>query len=129
MLTEQLVSTASHGLSLNLSSNNPFRKFGAPSPTTVLDRSPLDVPPRPVSRNPFLDVSGVPISTSPTMTPPINGDSAKTPPPLTGAAAVLFVRHFCSSFPLASSTAHFTDCAYFAIRSWPIFNIIAFLTD
>ncbi|KAK7946593.1 uncharacterized protein PG986_010914 [Apiospora aurea] len=53
----------SPGLTLNLSSNNPFRR-GAPSPNGPSSfsppppRSPFDdptPPPRPVSRNPFLD--------------------------------------------------------------------------
>ncbi|KAK7972841.1 hypothetical protein PG988_006975 [Apiospora saccharicola] len=52
----------SPGLTLNLSSNNPFRR-GAPSPnggpssfSPPPPRSPFDdPPPRPVSRNPFLD--------------------------------------------------------------------------
>ncbi|KAL2180960.1 Pal1 cell morphology protein-domain-containing protein [Thermothelomyces heterothallicus CBS 202.75] len=42
----------SAGLSLNLSSNNPFRNRAvSPSPASPFD----DPPPRPVSRNPFLD--------------------------------------------------------------------------
>ncbi|KAI1182036.1 Pal1-domain-containing protein [Nemania serpens] len=49
---------ASAGLSLNLSSNNPFRNRAA-SPNSLaspLPRSPFeDPPPRPSSRNPFLD--------------------------------------------------------------------------
>src|SRR5687767_14486593 len=46
----------SAGLSLNLSSNNPFRNR-AVSPTSAQSpASPFDdPPPRPVSRNPFLD--------------------------------------------------------------------------
>ncbi|KAI0874537.1 Pal1 cell morphology protein-domain-containing protein [Hypoxylon argillaceum] len=50
----------SAGLSLNLSSNNPFRNRAA-SPNSLaspLPRSPFeDPPPRPTSRNPFLDPS------------------------------------------------------------------------
>ncbi|EHA46219.1 hypothetical protein MGG_02779 [Pyricularia oryzae 70-15] len=53
----------SAGLSLNLSSNNPFRNRAA-SPNN-LPQSPAspfdDPPPRPVSRNPFLDPSNKPI--------------------------------------------------------------------
>lgn len=45
-------SQQSAGLSLNLSSNNPFRNRAA-SPASPFDEAPL--PPRPVSRNPFLD--------------------------------------------------------------------------
>lgn len=44
-------------LSLNLSSNNPFRNR-APSPNSLaspLPRSPFEDPPRPTSNNPFLD--------------------------------------------------------------------------
>jgi hypothetical protein len=81
MLTELLVSTGSRspGLSLNFSSNNPFRNRTA-SPTL---RSPGEAPPRPISRNPFLVA---PIS--PTMT-----TENAVPAPLTGNAAELFVRH------------------------------------
>ncbi|KAK4102236.1 Pal1-domain-containing protein [Parathielavia hyrcaniae] len=46
----------SAGLFLNLPSNNPFRNRGAASPTTAPPASPFDdPPPRPLSRNPFLD--------------------------------------------------------------------------
>jgi hypothetical protein len=101
-LTDQLVSTGrSPGLTLNLSSNNPFRNRGS-SPTL----SPQFAPPRPVSRNPFLDASGapLPISTSPTMSQ-ANGATI-APKPLTGNAAELFVRHSRhSSFPSLRSCA------------------------
>jgi len=102
-LTEQLVSTGrSPGLTLNLSSNNPFRNR-ATSPTL----SPQLLPPRPVSRNPFLDASGAPIPTSPTMSQ-ANGATI-APTPLTGNAAELFVRHSkFSSFP------YFLSCATYA---------------
>ncbi|KAL1837842.1 hypothetical protein VTJ49DRAFT_3315 [Mycothermus thermophilus] len=49
---------APDGLLLNLSSNNPFRNRAAASPTTTQSPpvSPFDdPPPRPLSRNPFLD--------------------------------------------------------------------------
>lgn len=54
-------STQSAGLTLNLSSNNPFRNRAAspispPSPHSPFD----DPPPRPNSRNPFLDPSNQP---------------------------------------------------------------------
>ncbi|KAL2269617.1 hypothetical protein VTJ83DRAFT_1801 [Remersonia thermophila] len=51
-------SSAPNGLLLNLASNNPFRNRAAVSPTTAQSPpvSPFDdPPPRPVSRNPFLD--------------------------------------------------------------------------
>ncbi|KAI3544294.1 mucin-1 [Colletotrichum filicis] len=54
--------SAGAGLTLNLSSNNPFRNRAA-SPllsgttNTTSPASPFDDPPRPVSRNPFLDPS------------------------------------------------------------------------
>jgi hypothetical protein len=105
-LTEQLVSTArSPGLTINLSSNNPFRNR-ATSPTL----SPQLVPPRPVSRNPFLDASGAPISTSPTMSQ-TNGATV-APKPLTGHAAELFVRHSrlsIFSLPPELSRRHLRD--------------------
>ncbi|CZT03321.1 uncharacterized protein RAG0_10118 [Rhynchosporium agropyri] len=47
----------SPGLQLNLSSNNPFRNRAASPALSNGQRSPLDAPPRPVSRNPFLDNS------------------------------------------------------------------------
>ncbi|KAK0628583.1 Pal1 cell morphology protein-domain-containing protein [Bombardia bombarda] len=47
---------SSAGLTLNLSSNNPFRNRGAVSPGLQSPPSPFDDPsPRPISRNPFLD--------------------------------------------------------------------------
>ncbi|PBP22399.1 Pal1 cell morphology protein [Diplocarpon rosae] len=46
----------SPGLQFNLSSNNPFRNRAASPALTNGQPSPLD-PPRPVSRNPFLDSS------------------------------------------------------------------------
>lgn len=49
-------SLPSPGLQLNLSSNNPFRNR-AVSPASNGQLSPLEAPPRPVSRNPFLDAS------------------------------------------------------------------------
>jgi hypothetical protein len=70
------------GLTLNLASNNPFRNL-SPSPVTggiptsgskpVTPTSPFDdpIPPRPVSRNPFLD----PLAT-------------KAPPPLQSPGAM-----------------------------------------
>lgn len=54
------------GLSLNLSSNNPFRNR-AVSPTNLPPRSPASPfddpvpPPRPTSRNPFLDPANKPV--------------------------------------------------------------------
>jgi hypothetical protein len=110
----------SPGLTLNLSSNNPFRNRGA-SPTL----SPQFAPPRPVSRNPFLDASGapLPISTSPTMSQ-ANGATI-APKPLTGNAAELFVRHSRHpSFPSLRS------CATYAIlKSQSIWEYDAYFID
>ncbi|KAL5317457.1 hypothetical protein ACEPPN_014552 [Leptodophora sp. 'Broadleaf-Isolate-01'] len=53
----QADSRMSPGLQLNLSSNNPFRNRAASPALSNGQRSPLDAPPRPVSRNPFLDSS------------------------------------------------------------------------
>ncbi|KAI1092800.1 Pal1-domain-containing protein [Rostrohypoxylon terebratum] len=57
-------STQSAGLTLNLSSNNPFRNRAAsPNSLTSPPHSPFDdppPPPRPTSRNPFLDPSNQP---------------------------------------------------------------------
>lgn len=108
---EQLVSTGprSPGLTINLSSNNPFRNRTA-SPTL----SPQYPPPRPVSRNPFLDASGTPISTSPTMSQ-TNSTTAAPRAPLTGNAADLFVCHpKVSKFPLICNcgTTHSTSSQF-----------------
>jgi hypothetical protein len=89
-----LDSRPASGLTLNLSSNNPFRNRAA-SPASNAPRSPFDPPPRPVSRNPFLDASPSNIP------PPIasldrmsSSADAAPRPKLTGNAAELFVRHF-----------------------------------
>ncbi|RDW80184.1 hypothetical protein BP6252_04822 [Coleophoma cylindrospora] len=90
-------SRLSPGLSLNLSSNNPFRNRAA-SPalsSTSNQRSPLEAPPRPVSRNPFLDatpVNQLPQSTFGSPDKMAFGTDTKEPPrsALTGNAADLF---------------------------------------
>ncbi|KAL7621550.1 hypothetical protein AAE478_008875 [Parahypoxylon ruwenzoriense] len=55
-------STQSAGLTLNLSSNNPFRnRASSPGGISTPPRSPFDdPPPRPTSRNPFLDLPSQP---------------------------------------------------------------------
>ncbi|KAI1504972.1 Pal1 cell morphology protein-domain-containing protein [Biscogniauxia marginata] len=62
----------SPGLTLNLSSNNPFRNRAAsPSSFSPPPRSPFDdPPPRPTSNNPFLDPSNDNLSRSLTLTLP-----------------------------------------------------------
>ncbi|KAI9056024.1 hypothetical protein LZ554_000956 [Drepanopeziza brunnea f. sp. 'monogermtubi'] len=86
-------SAGSHSLQLNLPSNNPFRNRAA-SPASSGQPSPLDAPPRPVSRNPFLDSSvellqPVTYSRRP-IDSPSNMPSAQSRPALSGAAADLF---------------------------------------
>ncbi|RYC61455.1 hypothetical protein CHU98_g4766 [Xylaria longipes] len=102
--SQRATNDPSIGLTLNLSSNNPFRNRAA-SPNSLasppLPRSPFeDPPPRPTSRNPFLDPAFSP-STSQLVTSPekmaqtkgaqsptaeelfdsldINGDASKKP--------------------------------------------------
>ena len=98
---------ASPGLTVNLSSNNPFRNRAAsplPSPlTTTFDNIPSTAPERPLSRNPFLDQPEEkdtttvqlrqisPERASYTMT----GRPSPKKPALTGHAVELFV-----SYPL-----------------------------
>ncbi|TVY33139.1 Protein PAL1 [Lachnellula occidentalis] len=81
----------SPNLNLNLSSNNPFRNRAA-SPASAGQTSPFEAPPRPLSRNPFLDIA-------PNNDPrPFGGSPDKmafsqetaTRPGLTGNAADLF---------------------------------------
>jgi hypothetical protein len=87
-------SRPSPGLTLNLSSNNPFRNRAASPSLSDGQRSPFDPPPRPVSRNPFLDAS----STTTFPQPPVGSPdkmsfATDSTAPLTGNAAELFVRH------------------------------------
>jgi hypothetical protein len=101
-------SRPSPGLSLNLSSNNPFRNRAASPSLSDGQRSPFDPPPRPVSRNPFLDASSTVTFQQPRVGSPekmsFATDSSAPRPALTGNAAELFVRHFILSiealFPL-----------------------------
>lgn len=91
----QADSRPSSGLTPNLSSNNPFRNRAA-SPAVLSDgqRSPFDPPPRPQSRNPFLDTSSIQdIFGQPSQSPDIMAFPASTAssrPVLTGNAAELF---------------------------------------
>lgn len=90
----------SPGLQLNLSSNNPFRNRAASPALSNGQRSPLDAPPRPVSRNPFLDSSAEQLQPN-TYSQRALGSPDKMAfatdsqprPALTGNAADLFVRH------------------------------------
>ncbi|TVY57484.1 Protein PAL1 [Lachnellula suecica] len=82
----------SPGLNLNLSSNNPFRNRAA-SPSSNGPPSPFDAPPRPVSRNPFLDASSTNNYSQQTVGSPDKMSFAKETAPkptLTGNAADLF---------------------------------------
>ena len=105
----------SAGLTLNLSSNNPFRNRAVSPGFSSGLNSPLDPPPRPVSRNPFLDAS-------PTNIPPPIGspdkmsfatDATTAPrPALTGNAAELFVSHLIlerKQAPIISNGHHKPD--------------------
>jgi hypothetical protein len=87
----------SPGLTLNLSSNNPFRNRAASPSLSDGQRSPFDPPPRPISRNPFLDMSSTitfpqpPVGSPDKMSFPTDASAPR--PVLTGNAAELFVRH------------------------------------
>lgn len=98
----------SPGLSVNLSSNNPFRNRAA-SPANNIP-SPLPSPglgmnfERPTSRNPFLDASeSQPPPVSGVTMPVTNGNTPPTKPALTGNTAELFVR----IYPSITRLAHF----------------------
>ncbi|RDL41078.1 Uncharacterized protein BP5553_01057 [Venustampulla echinocandica] len=92
------------GLTLNLSSNNPFRNRAASPALSTSPLSPFAPPPRPVSRNPFLDAS-------PTNIPPVVGSPDKMSPrtttapkpALTGNAAELFDNLTLNDRPPASN--------------------------
>lgn len=89
-------SRPSPALTLNLSSNNPFRNRTASPSLSDGQRSPFDPPPRPVSRNPFLDASSTNTVPQPVGSPDkmsFATDSSAPRPALTGNAAELFVRH------------------------------------
>ncbi|THV48404.1 hypothetical protein BGAL_0250g00030 [Botrytis galanthina] len=77
-------------LSANLSSNNPFRNRAvSPAMPSSTQRSPREPPPRPLSRNPFLDSSTTNQTSSDTMA--FSRTSPTAPgPALTGNAADLF---------------------------------------
>jgi len=100
-------SGTSPGLTLNLSSNNPFRNRAASPNSLSSQPSPLD-PPRPVSRNPFLDTSSTNVNNAAQPSPDKMSfaSDAKAPrPALTGNAADLFVRHFNLILELTLSLA------------------------
>jgi hypothetical protein len=91
----------SPGLALNLSSNNPFRnRATSPHFSSGLPSPAFDPPPRPQSRNPFLDTSATdqPLITSPDKMS-FSPDTTAPRPALTGNAAELFVRHPSSTLP------------------------------
>ncbi|KFY26791.1 hypothetical protein V493_03889 [Pseudogymnoascus sp. VKM F-4281 (FW-2241)] len=72
------------GLSLGLPSNNPFRNRTT-SPVASDKLSPGEAPPRPLSRNPFLDDAGTVKESLQRLPSP-----SSNPAPLTGSAAELF---------------------------------------
>jgi len=85
---ERAIDVRASGLSLNLSSNNPFRN----RTTSPAQLSPRDPPPRPVSRNPFLDDAGtVKENIRPQQTMPSPTHAHPPRSILTGSAAELFV--------------------------------------
>jgi hypothetical protein len=96
----------SAGLSLNLASNNPFRNRAA-SPNNLsspLPRSPFeDPPPRPTSRNPFLDPA-FSSSTSQLVTSPEKMAQAQPKGARSQTAEELFV-----SFGLVCNESHLAD--------------------
>lgn len=105
----------SPGLTLNLSSNNPFRNRAVSPGFSSNHNSPLDPPPRPVSRNPFLDASPTNIP-APLVSPEkmsFGTDATAAPrSALTGNAAELFVCRLildCKRFPIISIWDHETD--------------------
>lgn len=81
-----LIDAKAAGLSLNLPSNNPFRNRTT-SPVASGQLSPMEPPPRPLSRNPFLDDAGTVKESLQRLPSP-----SSNPAPLTGSAAELFVR-------------------------------------
>lgn len=100
----------SPGLSLNLSSNNPFRK-SATSPTGASPpqpRSPFDdPPPRPVSTNPFLDPSNSAAGTSSSTMPPSKDPNSYTAEELFVCQPYLMIDDLCSvSARRASACSH-----------------------
>jgi hypothetical protein len=86
------------GLTLNLSSNNPFRNRAVSPSFPSGQTSPFDAPPRPLSRNPFLDASSINSFPAPPRSPDemsFATDATAAPrSALTGHAAELFVRDF-----------------------------------
>lgn len=81
-----LIDAKAAGVSLGLPSNNPFRNRTT-SPVASGQLSPMEPPPRPLSRNPFLDDAGTVKESLQRLPSP-----AAKPAPLTGSAAELFVR-------------------------------------
>jgi hypothetical protein len=81
-----LIDGKAAGLSLSLPSNNPFRNRTT-SPVANGQLSPMEPPPRPLSRNPFLDDAGTVKESLQRLPSP-----SSNPAPLTGSAAELFVR-------------------------------------
>lgn len=118
--SSSFLDTRPSGLAINLSSNNPFRnRTASPTYPAATQYSPSEAPPRPVSRNPFLDTSSsantnsFPIQHSQIPSPAMGfpaAANAMPSPALTGNAADLFVRHIplhatATRPPLMSSLA------------------------
>ncbi|KAH7336214.1 Pal1 cell morphology protein-like protein [Rhexocercosporidium sp. MPI-PUGE-AT-0058] len=107
----QADSRMSPGLQLNLSSNNPFRNRAASPAFSNGQRSPQHPPPRPVSRNPFLDSSSEQLQAN-TYSQQALGSPDKMAfaadsqprPALTGNAADLFDNLTLDDKPATSNT-------------------------
>jgi hypothetical protein len=95
MGSQSLDNRPSPGLSINLSSNNPFRNRAAsPAFSSPQSADFNTAPPRPTSRNPFLDNNTdlFESESSRNMAAPASNASAPRIA-LTGNTADLFVRH------------------------------------
>jgi len=104
----QADSRPSLGLTLNLSSNNPFRNRAA-SPISAGvspgSYSPREPPPRPVSRNPFLEPSNTQTSLASPDKMSFSPDATAPPRPvLSGNAADLFDNLTLNERPANNST-------------------------
>ncbi|APA11876.1 hypothetical protein sscle_08g066460 [Sclerotinia sclerotiorum 1980 UF-70] len=81
----------SPGLSTNLSSNNPFRNRAvSPAMSSSTQRAHREPPPRPLSRNPFLDSPATNQTSSPDKMAFSRTSPSSSGPALTGHAADLF---------------------------------------
>ncbi|OBT90152.1 hypothetical protein VE02_00945 [Pseudogymnoascus sp. 03VT05] len=95
-----LIDAKAAGLSLSLPSNNPFRNRTT-SPVASGQLSPMEPPPRPLSRNPFLDNAGTVKESLQRLPSP-----AAKPAHLTGSAAELFDELTLDDKPRSSRPQH-----------------------